>query len=100
MVLSDVSIYLFAVCVVKHAVHDVLGQLGFIRVGSSAHPRVNDALIVCALKWYLRRIQCYPEPRKPLTNIECLKKYLHLENEAKLRVEVAGIRSNLDGPKA
>lgn len=46
---------LFAICVIEHAVHDVLSQFGFIRVGSSAHPGVNDALIVCALKWYLQK---------------------------------------------
>lgn len=48
-------IYLLAVCVVEHAVHDVLCQLGFIRVGSSAHPCVNDALVVGALKRYLQK---------------------------------------------
>lgn len=50
-----VHIYLFAVRVIKHAIHDVLGQFGFIRVGGSAHPRVNDALIVGALKRYLQK---------------------------------------------
>lgn len=54
-----VHIYLFAVCVIKHAVHDVLGQFGFIRVGGSAHPRVNDALIVGALKRYLQKKKTY-----------------------------------------
>lgn len=48
-------VYLFAVCVIKHAIHDVLGQFGFIRVSSSAHPGVNNALIVCALKWHLQK---------------------------------------------
>lgn len=57
------SAHLFAVGVIKHAVHDVLGQFGFVRVGGSAHPRVNDALIVGALKRYLCRIRCYPEPQ-------------------------------------
>lgn len=48
-----VHVHLFAVGVVEHAVHDVLGQLGLVRVGGSAHPGVDDALIVGALKWYL-----------------------------------------------
>lgn len=48
-------IYLLAICVIEHAVHDVLCQFGFIRVGSSAHPRVNDALVVSALKRYLQK---------------------------------------------
>lgn len=47
--------YLFAVCVIKHTIHDVLGQFGFVWVSSSAHPGVNNALIVCALKWHLQK---------------------------------------------
>lgn len=47
--------YLFAVRFIKHAVHDVLGQFGFVGVGGSAHPGVNDALIVCALKRDLQK---------------------------------------------
>lgn len=50
-----INIYLFAVRVIEHAVHDVLGQFGFVRISGSAHPRVNDALIVCTLKWYLQK---------------------------------------------
>lgn len=53
--LISLHVHLFAVGVVEHAVHDVLGQFGFVRVGSSAHPRVNDALIVGALKRYLEK---------------------------------------------
>lgn len=53
--LVHTRIYLFAVRVVEHAVHDVLGQFGLVGVSSSAHPRVNDALIVCALKRYLQK---------------------------------------------
>lgn len=49
--------YLFTVRVVKHAVHDVLGQFGLVWVGGSANPRVNDALIVGALEWYLEKTQ-------------------------------------------
>lgn len=59
--------YLFAVCVIKHTVHDVLGQFGFVGVSSSAHPGVNDALIVCALKWYLQKT--YTVRQKPKRNL-------------------------------
>jgi len=50
----DVAPHLLAVRVIEHGVHDVLGQLGLVGVGGSAHPGVDDALIVCALKWYLQ----------------------------------------------
>lgn len=46
-------IHLFAVGVVEHAVHYVLGQFGLVRVGGSAHPGVDDALVVGALERYL-----------------------------------------------
>lgn len=52
---EHVPIYLFAVCVVEHAVHDVLGQFSLVGVTSSTHPGVNDALIVCAFKWNLQK---------------------------------------------
>lgn len=54
---KKVHIYLFTVRVIEHAVHDVLGQFGFVGVGGSAHPGVHDALIVCALKRYLQNTQ-------------------------------------------
>lgn len=46
--------HLFAVRVIEHAVHDLLGQFGLVGVGSSAHPGVNDALVVGALERYLQ----------------------------------------------
>lgn len=118
-------IYLFAVCVIEHAVHDVLGQFGFIRVSSSAHPGVNDALIVGALERYLQKTYAVTQ-RETLSSLfkYCKTRRRHrgemsggtnyflyvyfsmlkennpnLEDEAKLRVEIAGICSNLDGPK-
>lgn len=57
-------IYLLAVCVIEHAVHDVLGQFGFIRVSSSAHPGVNNTLIVSALKRYLEKTHTVTQNQK------------------------------------
>lgn len=45
--------HLFAVGVIKHVVHDVLGQLGLVRVSCPAHPGVDNALVVRALKGHL-----------------------------------------------
>lgn len=56
--------HLLAVRVIKHAVHDVLGQLSFIGVGGSAHPGVDDALVICALKRYLQKTYVWTEPQE------------------------------------
>lgn len=61
---SRIHIYLFAVRVIEHGVHDVLGQFGLIGVSSSAHPGVNDALIVCALKRYLHNTRSITQRAK------------------------------------
>lgn len=51
---EDTESDLFAVRVVEHGVHDVLGQFGLIGIGGSAHPGVHDALVVGALKGNLQ----------------------------------------------
>lgn len=61
---KKVHIYLFTVRVIEHAVHDVLGQFGFVGVGGSAHPGVHDALIVCALKRYLQNTHTVTDTKK------------------------------------
>lgn len=53
----DVKSHLFAVCVIKHGVHDILSQFSLVGVSSSAHPGVDDALVVCAFKRYLQETQ-------------------------------------------
>lgn len=56
--------HLLAVGVVKHVVHDVLSQLGLIGVGRPAHPGVDDALVVCALKGHLGECRESELPRQ------------------------------------
>lgn len=82
---EHVPIYLFAVCVVEHAVHDVLGQFGLVGVTSSTHPGVNDALIVCAFKWNLQKNIVKPNRELYLKQFKRRNYFVVIVNKNKLK---------------
>jgi len=96
--------HLLAVGVIKHLVHDVLGQLGLVGVSRPAHPGVDDALVVRALKGHLgeRRVSADRTGRGGASgqaSPRMLSPERYLEDEAKLRVEQSSVRGDLDAPR-
>lgn len=91
---------LFAVGVVKHGVHDVLGQLGLVGVGGPAHPGVNDALVIRAFERHLKKnVIPFPSTSTGVKRFDFLNLKANLEYEAELGVEIAGVGADLDGPE-
>lgn len=48
--------YLLAVGIIKHGVHDILCQLSLVWVCCSANPCIHNTLVVCTLKWHLEEV--------------------------------------------